>query len=124
MIWYVASCVVVQDSFSEIARLLTDFFRDLDLVPTDIVAGLVLLRKQQKKLQETLVTQVKKRTNFRSLLTSKHPTSAVHARPIPGGRLLIDWIGLVQPRTYVTTLFVLDHGQYNEQLGSFNTSIN
>ncbi|EFX72758.1 hypothetical protein DAPPUDRAFT_58603 [Daphnia pulex] len=46
-----------QDSFSEIARLLTDFFRDLDLVPTDIVAGLVLLRKQQKKLQETLVTQ-------------------------------------------------------------------
>lgn len=47
-----------QDSFSEIARLLTDFFRDLDLVPTDIVAGLVLLRKQQKKLQETLVTQV------------------------------------------------------------------
>lgn len=46
-----------KDSFSEIARLLTDFFRDLDLVPTDIVAGLVLLRKQQKKLQETLVTQ-------------------------------------------------------------------
>jgi hypothetical protein len=49
-----------KDSFSEIARLLTDFFRDLDLVPTDIVAGLVLLRKQQKKLQETLVTQVMK----------------------------------------------------------------
>ena len=47
-----------QDSFSEIARLLTDFFRDLDLVPTDIVAGLVLLRKQQKKLQETQVRQV------------------------------------------------------------------
>lgn len=47
-----------QDSFSEIARLLTDFFRDLDLVPTDIVAGLVLLRKQQKKTQQTLVGQV------------------------------------------------------------------
>ena len=48
-----------QDSFSEIARLLTDFFRDLDLVPTDIVAGLVLLRKHQKELQETKVNQVR-----------------------------------------------------------------
>jgi len=46
-----------QDSFSEIARLLTDFFRDLDLVPTDIMAGLVLLRRDQKSRQETLVRQ-------------------------------------------------------------------
>jgi hypothetical protein len=62
----------IQDSFSEIARLLTDFFRDLDLVPTDIVAGLVLLRKQQKKLQETLVTQVIKTT--RHLIDMSHNT--------------------------------------------------
>lgn len=61
-----------KDSFSEIARLLTDFFRDLDLVPTDIVAGLVLLRKQQKKLQETLVTQVIKTT--RHLIDMSHNT--------------------------------------------------
>jgi hypothetical protein len=60
----------IQDSFSEIARLLTDFFRDL--VPTDIVAGLVLLRKQQKKLQETLVTQVIKTT--RHLIDMSHNT--------------------------------------------------
>jgi len=55
-----------QDSFSEIARLLTDFFRDLDLVPTDIVAGLVLLRKQQKKLQETQVRQVSRLSVFKT----------------------------------------------------------
>lgn len=78
-------CRSSQDSFSEIARLLTDFFRDLDLVPTDIVAGLVLLRKQQKKLQETLVTQVKKRARVSWVLNVK----AVHARPISDG-LFID----------------------------------
>jgi len=31
---------------------MADFFNDLDLVPTDIVAGLILLRKQQKKMQQ------------------------------------------------------------------------
>lgn len=41
-----------QDSFSDIAWLMADFFNDLDLVPTDIVTGLILLRKQQKKMQQ------------------------------------------------------------------------
>jgi hypothetical protein len=31
---------------------MADFFNDLDLVPTDIVTGLILLRKQQKKMQQ------------------------------------------------------------------------
>ena len=33
---------------SEIAQLFTEFFRDLDVVPSDVVAGLVLLRHYQK----------------------------------------------------------------------------
>ena len=45
-------CISLTDrnkrSFSNIARLLTDFFRDLDIVPTDVIAGLILLRKFQK----------------------------------------------------------------------------
>lgn len=42
-----------RNSFAEIAKLLSDFFRDLDVVPSDVVAGLVLLRKFQR--QERLV---------------------------------------------------------------------
>ncbi|KAG0416425.1 hypothetical protein HPB47_006439, partial [Ixodes persulcatus] len=42
-----------RNSFTEIAKLLSDFFRDLDVVPSDVVAGLVLLRKFQR--QERLV---------------------------------------------------------------------
>lgn len=42
-----------RNSFAEIAKLLSDFFRDLDVVPSDVVAGLVLLRKFQR--QERLI---------------------------------------------------------------------
>lgn len=47
-----------QNSFADIARLLSDFFRDLDVVPSDVVAGLVLLRKFQKIEREAIVKQV------------------------------------------------------------------
>ncbi|KAG5681216.1 hypothetical protein PVAND_010670 [Polypedilum vanderplanki] len=46
-----------RNSFTDIARLLSDFFRDLDVVPTDVVAGLVLLRKFQKLEREAIVRQ-------------------------------------------------------------------
>nr|XP_027204136.1 sn1-specific diacylglycerol lipase alpha-like isoform X3 [Dermatophagoides pteronyssinus] len=36
------------NSFTEIAKLLSEFFRDLDVVPSDVVAGLSLIRVQQK----------------------------------------------------------------------------
>ncbi|KAH7644150.1 sn1-specific diacylglycerol lipase alpha-like protein [Dermatophagoides farinae] len=36
------------NSFTEIAKLLSEFFRDLDVVPSDVVAGLSLMRVQQK----------------------------------------------------------------------------
>lgn len=47
-----------RDSFADIARLLSDFFRDLDVVPSDVVAGLVLLRKFQRFEREAIVQQV------------------------------------------------------------------
>lgn len=48
-----------RNSFTDIARLLSDFFRDLDVVPSDVVAGLVLLRKFQKLEREAIVRQVR-----------------------------------------------------------------
>ncbi|XP_046683149.1 diacylglycerol lipase-alpha isoform X1 [Homalodisca vitripennis] len=51
-----------KNSFADIARLLSDFFRDLDVVPSDVVAGLVLLRKFQKIEQEAVVNQHKNDT--------------------------------------------------------------
>ena len=44
---------------SEIAQLFTEFFRDLDVVPSDIVAGLVLLRHHQKHRMKSIIAQVK-----------------------------------------------------------------
>ncbi|XP_064082451.1 diacylglycerol lipase-alpha-like [Macrobrachium nipponense] len=44
-----------RNSFSDIARLLSEFFRDLDVVPSDVVAGLVLLRKYQKVNRQDIV---------------------------------------------------------------------
>ena len=40
-----------QNSFSDIARVLSEFFRDLDVVPGDVVVGLVLLRQRQQLLR-------------------------------------------------------------------------
>ncbi|KAJ8985199.1 hypothetical protein NQ317_018228 [Molorchus minor] len=48
-----------QNSFADIARLLSDFFRDLDVVPSDVIVGLVLLRKFQKIEQKAIVEQRK-----------------------------------------------------------------
>ena len=48
-----------QNSFSDIARVLSEFFRDLDVVPGDVVVGLVLLRQRQQLLRLRVVHQVK-----------------------------------------------------------------
>lgn len=48
-----------RNSFSDIARLLSEFFRDLDVVPSDVVAGLVLLRKYQKLNRQEIVKSSK-----------------------------------------------------------------
>uniref|UniRef100_A0A8C7F0H1 Diacylglycerol lipase-alpha n=1 Tax=Oncorhynchus kisutch TaxID=8019 RepID=A0A8C7F0H1_ONCKI len=37
------------DAYSEVASLFAEFFRDLDIVPSDIIAGLVLLRQRQRE---------------------------------------------------------------------------
>lgn len=44
-------------TFDEVTKLLAEFFRDLDVVPSDIVAGLMLLRKQQKRERMCIVSQ-------------------------------------------------------------------
>lgn len=51
-----------RNSFADIARLLSDFFRELDVVPSDVVAGLVLLRKFQRLEREAIVRQRKNGT--------------------------------------------------------------
>lgn len=51
-----------RNSFADIARLLSDFFRDLDVVPSDVVAGLVLLRKFQKIERKAIIEQRKNDT--------------------------------------------------------------
>ncbi|XP_022093969.1 sn1-specific diacylglycerol lipase alpha-like isoform X1 [Acanthaster planci] len=51
-------CIQVQEpqesAFTEIALLFSDFFRDLDIVPSDIVAGLMLLREEQKQSRRSV----------------------------------------------------------------------
>ncbi|XP_050302492.1 diacylglycerol lipase-alpha isoform X2 [Anthonomus grandis grandis] len=51
-----------RNSFADIARLLSDFFRDLDVVPSDVVVGLVLLRKFQKIERKAIIEERKNDT--------------------------------------------------------------
>ncbi|KAK9674916.1 Lipase (class 3), partial [Popillia japonica] len=53
---------VVPNSFADIAKLLSDFFRDLDVVPSDVIAGLILLRKFQKIERRAIVQRRKNDT--------------------------------------------------------------
>ncbi|XP_054721241.1 diacylglycerol lipase-alpha-like [Uloborus diversus] len=46
-----------RNNFTDIAKLLSDFFRDLDVVPSDVIAGLVLLRKLQKAERQGIVNK-------------------------------------------------------------------
>jgi sn1-specific diacylglycerol lipase len=50
---------MIQSSFAEIARLLSEFFLDLDVVPTDVLVGLLLLRQRQQLLIQNIVSQVR-----------------------------------------------------------------
>lgn len=46
-----------RNSIAEIAKLLQEFFRDLDVVPSDVFAGIVLLRRHQKIRMKHVVAQ-------------------------------------------------------------------
>jgi hypothetical protein len=50
---------VVTKYRAEIAKLLQEFFRDLDVVPSDVFAGIVLLRRHQKIGMRHVVAQVR-----------------------------------------------------------------
>ncbi|KFO92726.1 Sn1-specific diacylglycerol lipase alpha, partial [Buceros rhinoceros silvestris] len=45
------------DAYSEIAYLFAEFFRDLDIVPSDIIAGLVLLRQRQRAKRSAVLDE-------------------------------------------------------------------
>ncbi|KAJ8358516.1 hypothetical protein SKAU_G00150410 [Synaphobranchus kaupii] len=45
------------DAYAEVAMLFAEFFRDLDIVPSDIIAGLVLLRQRQRAKRSTILDQ-------------------------------------------------------------------
>ncbi|KAK2913390.1 hypothetical protein Q8A67_001789 [Cirrhinus molitorella] len=45
------------DAYSEVASLFAEFFRDLDIVPSDIIAGLVLLRQRQRAKRASILDQ-------------------------------------------------------------------
>ncbi|XP_037548641.1 diacylglycerol lipase-alpha [Nematolebias whitei] len=45
------------DAYSEVASLFAEFFRDLDIVPSDIIAGLVLLRQRQRTKRSAILDQ-------------------------------------------------------------------
>ncbi|KAL7866857.1 hypothetical protein AOLI_G00146710 [Acnodon oligacanthus] len=45
------------DAYSEVASLFAEFFRDLDIVPSDIIAGLVLLRQRQRAKRSAILEQ-------------------------------------------------------------------
>ncbi len=53
------TAIYLQNSFADIARVLSEFFRDLDVVPSDVIAGLVLLRKRQQLVRFRTVQQVR-----------------------------------------------------------------
>ena len=55
---FVVCCSPVQDAYSEVASLFAEFFRDLDIVPSDIIAGLVLLRQRQRSKRSAILDQV------------------------------------------------------------------
>ncbi|XP_007885645.2 diacylglycerol lipase-alpha [Callorhinchus milii] len=45
------------DAYSEVAFLFAEFFRDLDIVPSDIIAGLVLLRQRQRAKRNAVLDE-------------------------------------------------------------------
>ncbi|XP_017694423.1 PREDICTED: sn1-specific diacylglycerol lipase alpha [Lepidothrix coronata] len=48
----------IEDAYSEIAYLFAEFFRDLDIVPSDIIAGLVLLRQRQRAKRNAVLDEL------------------------------------------------------------------
>ena len=48
--------------------MLSEFFRDLDVVPSDVIVGLVLLRKRQQLLRIRTIHQVHFETYFLSTI--------------------------------------------------------
>ncbi|XP_076442835.1 diacylglycerol lipase-beta-like isoform X2 [Babylonia areolata] len=42
------------EAFSDVSKLVADYFKDIDLVPTDIAAGLMLVEEEQKGIEGNL----------------------------------------------------------------------
>lgn len=46
-------------TLDEVSTLLHDFFKDYDFVPSDVVAGLTLLRHKQQRIQASTADSVR-----------------------------------------------------------------
>ncbi|KAK2100364.1 hypothetical protein P7K49_021712 [Saguinus oedipus] len=68
------------DAYSEIAYLFAEFFRDLDIVPSDIIAGLVLLRQRQRAKRNAVLDEQRDRSHA----APQPPRALLHL----GGHLL------------------------------------
>ncbi|KAI8506667.1 hypothetical protein Bbelb_160940 [Branchiostoma belcheri] len=67
-----------QNAFSDVAQVISDFFQDVDLTPSDIAAGLALLQQEQDRHSIT-----------------RDPMSIVTTQPTPHGDPRLEDLGLV-----------------------------
>ncbi|KAJ9447570.1 hypothetical protein DIPPA_31907 [Diplonema papillatum] len=83
-----AFTTVEVEAFEEIAALFANLFRNVDLVPSDVAVGLVLLRKQQKRDNRNLVasTNINYRDGSRASIVGCHMVG--RRRSSASGRLL------------------------------------
>lgn len=56
--WFCCVSSPKRDQISDISRLISDFFMELDVVPSDIAAGFLLLRNFQKLEKEEAIRHV------------------------------------------------------------------
>ena len=89
--------LLFQNSFADIARLLSEFFRDLDVVPSDVLVGLVLLRKRQQLVRLRTVHQPNNPVN--RILSGVRVTP--QTKFLEPGTSKMDWDFLSQVRRFM-----------------------
>lgn len=57
--WFCCVGSPKRDQIADISRIISDFFRELDVVPSDIAAGFLLLKNCQKLEREEAIINVR-----------------------------------------------------------------